>query len=210
MLLVVDLKEVLQNDYVLVDIIKKTKSPLFLVLNKVDISNSELIQEKTNFWKKHASFEEIFQISALHKTGTAELLEKIKEKMPLGPAYYPKDQFTDRSERFFVSEIIREKILLLYHQEIPYASEVVVETFKDDPDPARKLVRILAHIFVSRKTQKGILIGDKGSSIKKLGIESRIDIEKFLEKKVHLELYVKVKEDWRDDDKLLKSFGYEE
>lgn len=210
MLLVVDLKEVLQNDSVLVDIIKKTKSPLFLVLNKVDISNSELIQEKTNFWKKHASFEEIFQISALHKTGTTELLEKIKEKMPLGPAYYPKDQFTDRSERFFVSEIIREKILLLYHQEIPYASEVVVETFKDDPDPARKLVRILAHIFVSRKTQKGILIGDKGSSIKKLGIESRIDIEKFLEKKVHLELYVKVKEDWRDDDKLLKSFGYEE
>ena len=130
--------------------------------------------------------------------------------LPEGPEYFPKDQLTDRPERFFVSEIIREKILLLYHQEIPYSVEVIVESFKEGETTREglPLVRIAATIFVSRKTQKPILIGKNGESIKKLGTEARLAIEKFLEKKVFLELFVKVKENWRDDELMLKRLGY--
>ena len=126
--------------------------------------------------------------------------------MPEGPVYYPKEQFTDRPERFFISEIIREKILLLYHQEIPYSSEVIVDEFKEDEH--KKLIRIHATIYVSRKSQKGIIIGHKGFAIKQLGTDARLDIEKFLDSKVFLQLYVKVRDNWRDDERMLKSFGY--
>ena len=132
----------------------------------------------------------------------------IIKHLPEGPEYYPKDQFTDRSERFFVSEIIREKILELYHQEIPYSCEVVVTSFVEDTSRKDKLIRIGADIIVARKTQKSILIGKSGSAIKKLGIEARKDIEAFLDRKIYLELYVKVREKWRDDDRSLKSYGY--
>ena len=147
-------------------------------------------------------------ISALEKIGIDNLLEKIKARLPEGPVYYPKDQISDRSERFFVSEIIREKILIQYKQEIPYSSEVVVTEFKVTELRGEPFVRIRAEIYVMRSTQKQIVIGRQGSSIKKLGIDSRKDIEKFLEKRVHLELFVKVKEKWRDDDRFLKGFGY--
>jgi len=154
-------------------------------------------------------FTEIIPISALNKTNTDKLLELILQFTPEGPEYYPKDQLTDRSERFFVSEIIREKILRNYEQEIPYYTEVNVESFKEghtkNGDP---IVRISAMIFVGRKTQKAILIGKGGSAIKRLGSDARKDIEKFLEQKVFLELHVKVKENWRDDEKQLKRFGY--
>ena len=210
MLLVIDVKEPFDAESPILQIVKKVNCPIFLVMNKTDLLNEEQLMQVLLKWKDQVNFTEIIPISALNKKNTSLLLAKILEYMPEGPVYYPKDQFTDRSERFFVSEIIREKILLQYHQEIPYSVEVIVDTFKEDPDPDKNLVKIHSTIFVSRKTQKSIIIGEKGSSIKKLGIESRIDIEKFLDKRVFLELFVKVKEDWRDDDSSLKMFGYSE
>ena len=150
------------------------------------------------------------EISTLNKTNTEKLFELLRENLPEGAEYYPKDQLTDRPERFFVAEMVREQILALYHQEIPYCCEVLVHSFKEDPNPERNLVRISAYIFVSRDTQKQIVIGKAGSAIKKLGIESRKTIEKFLEKQVHLELVVKVRENWRDNELLLKQFGYDD
>ena len=210
MLLVIDVKEPFDAESPILQIVKKVKCPIFLVMNKTDLLNEEQLMQVLLKWKDKVNFTEIIPISALNKKNTSLLLDKILEYMPEGPVYYPKDQFTDRSERFFVSEIIREKILLQYHQEIPYSVEVIVDTFKEDPDPDKNLVKIHSTIFVSRKTQKSIIIGEKGSSIKKLGIEARKDIERFLDKRVFLELFVKVKEDWRDDDSSLKMFGYSE
>lgn len=210
MMLVIDVKEPFDAESPILQIVKKVKCPLFLVLNKTDLLKDEQLMHVLLLWKDQIECAEIIPISALSKKNTSLLLNRILEYMPEGPVYYPKDQFTDRSERFFVSEIIREKILLLYHQEIPYSVEVIVDTFKEDPDPDKNLIKIHSTIFVSRKTQKSIIIGDKGSSIKKLGMDARKDIEKFLDKRVFLELFVKVKEDWRDDDSSLKMFGYSE
>ncbi len=210
MMLVIDVKEPFDAESPIINVLKKAKCPIFLVMNKMDLLSEEELLNLVLQWKDVVQFTEIIPISALKKKNIELLIEKLLEYLPEGPIYYPKDQFTDRSERFFVSEIIREKILLQYHQEIPYSVEVIVDTFKEDLDPQKNLVRIHATIFVSRKTQKSIIIGDKGSSIKKLGIESRKDIENFLEKRVFLELFVKVKEDWRNDEKSLKMFGYEE
>jgi GTP-binding protein Era len=210
MMLVIDVKEPFDAESPLLDIVKKVKCPLFLVMNKTDLVTEEQLMQVILQWKDLVNFTEIIPISALNKKNISLLLNKILDYIPEGPVYYPKDQFTDRSERFFVSEIIREKILLLYHQEIPYSVEVIVDTFKEDPDVTKNLVKIHSTIFVSRKTQKSIIIGEKGTAIKKLGMEARKDIERFLEKRVFLELFVKVKEDWRDDDSSLKMFGYSE
>jgi GTP-binding protein Era len=210
MMLVIDLTEPFDADSPTLQILKKVKCPVFLILNKRDLITDEKLIETITTWKDIADFKEIIPISALKKINTELLLKKLIEYLPEGPVYYPKDQFTDRSERFFVSEIIREKILLLYHQEIPYSVEVIVDTFKEDPEPEKNLVRIHATIYVSRKSQKGIIIGDKGTAIKKLGMESRKSIETFLEKRVFLELFVKIKEDWRDDEGSLKMFGYDD
>ena len=210
MMLVIDVKEPFDAESPLLQIVKKVKCPLFLVLNKTDLVTEEQLMKVILQWKDLVNFAEIIPISALNKKNISLLLNKILEYIPEGPVYYPKDQFTDRSERFFVSEIIREKILLHYHQEIPYSVEVIVDSFKEDPDADKNLVKIHSTIFVSRKTQKSIIIGERGTAIKKLGIEARKDIEKFLDKRVFLELFVKVKEDWRDDDSSLKMFGYSE
>jgi GTP-binding protein Era len=210
MMLVVDVTEPFDAESPTLQILKKVKCPVFLILNKRDLITDEKLIETITTWKDIADFKEIIPISALKKINTELLLKKLIEYLPEGPVYYPKDQFTDRPERFFVSEIIREKILLLYHQEIPYSVEVIVDTFKEDPEPEKNLVRIHATIYVSRKSQKGIIIGDKGSAIKKLGMESRKSIETFLEKRVFLELFVKIKEDWRDDEGSLKMFGYDD
>lgn len=193
------------------NIIQKLKASSvykMLIINKADISTPEALKELEAKWMSLVNFDESLFISALEKAGTEHLLERIIAKLPEGPIYYPKDQMSDKSERFFVSEIIREKILLLYKQEIPYSSEVVVTEFKTSQKDGKPFVRIRAEIFVMRQSQKHIVIGKAGAMIKKLGILSRKDIEKFLESKVHLELFVKVKEKWRDDDRLLKSFGY--
>lgn len=208
MVLVVDVTEKYESDHPLFAKLAKVEVPLFLVLNKMDLVSKEVLLQTVIEWKDKAKFQEVIPISALHKTGTEFLFEKILECLPEGPVYYPKEQFTDRPERFFVSEIIREKILLNYYQEIPYSCEVVVDSFKDDPNPTKNMVRIHAFIYVSRASQKNIIIGNKGDAIKKLGTEARIDIEKFLDKKVYLELFVKIRDDWRNDDKMLKHFGY--
>ncbi|MCH2046182.1 MAG: GTPase Era [Saprospiraceae bacterium] len=206
MLLVVDVTQDYDEENHLFQRLAKVQCPLFLVLNKIDLIKEEELVQLIKEWNERVKFTETFPISALEKKGTENLFEKLKAYLPLGPVYYPKDQFTDRPERFFVNEIIREKILLNYYQEIPYSCEVVVESFK--VDDVKNMVRIRALIYVSRKSQKGIIIGKAGSAIKQLGIDARKSIEKFLEKKVHLELYVKVKDNWRDDEKELKNFGY--
>ena len=193
------------------DIVKKLKGitcPKLLILNKIDLSSQKEMEALSKWWTSELPDFEQVAISALENIGVQELLNKIIGHLPEGPPYYPKDQFTDRSERFFISEIVREKILEQFFQEIPYSCEVIVNSFKEDETRKDKLVRIAADIIVNRKTQKSIIIGKGGSSIKKLGTAARIDIEAFLERKVYLELYVKVKEKWRDDDRSLKSYGY--
>jgi len=190
------------------DKIKNAKVPKILIINKVDTSDPDTLKALEKRWSEDIKFDQVHHISALLKMGTENLLNCIKTLLPEGPVYFPKDQLSDRSERFFISEIIRENILKLYHQEIPYSTEVIVESFKESEKRGAPFVHIRAIIFVMRATQKSIIIGKQGSSIKKLGIESRKQIENFLDKRIHLELFVKIKEKWRDDDRLLKSFGY--
>lgn len=209
MLFVAGIDEVFKDDDPIMQQLRNIKAPIFLVLNKIDLSNQQEVVAKIQEWQKRIPFKEIFPLSALHQQGTAGLLKVITESLPEGPAYYPKDQLTDRPERFFVSEIVREKILEIYHQEIPYSVEVVVDSFKEtQTNRGEDLVRIAATIFVMRATQKSIIIGKGGVSIKQLGTAARMSLETFLEAKVFLELHVKVKENWRDDEQSLKRFGY--
>lgn len=188
--------------------IEGLECPKILLMNKQDLVEEDYIDMTTSWWQEQLPSFEVISISALENQGIESLLQKILSMLPEGPVYYPKDQFTDRSERFFVSEIIRDKILELYHQEIPYSCQVIVNSFKESDSRSGPIIRISADIIVSRKTQKSIIIGKGGSSIKELGTLARKDIEAFLEEKVFLELYVRVKEKWRDDDRSLKSYGY--
>ncbi len=211
MLFVTEAGENYDDDDPVIQLLKKIEVPLFLIINKIDVTEPNKIAELIKTWNDRIPFKETIPISALNKTNTEKVFELILENLEEGPEYYPKDQLTDKPERFFVSEIIREKILLLYEQEVPYSCEVVVESFKEtttkNGDP---LVRIRAEIYVARKTQKAIIIGKHGNAIKKLGTEARKDIETFLESKVFLELYVKVRENWRNDERMLKHFGYKQ
>jgi len=208
-LLVVDPEDAPDEDHPLWNKLELLDAPVFLILNKADLLDKKQEEELLGTWKKSMVFQEILAISALEKQGTDELLEKILANLPPGPVYYPKDQLTDRPERFFISEIVREKILELYHQEIPYSVEVEVESFKETETKAGDpLVRIAATIYTARPTQKSILIGKGGAGIKKLGTEARKSMEAFLDKKVFLDLHVKVKDNWRDNDQMLKRFGY--
>lgn len=204
LILMTDDRDEANADEKLVQRLNKLEAPKFLVINKIDRMDETRQQEIKQYWQGITSFQETFFISARDKVGTDELFSKILGNLDEGPAYYPKDQLTDRHERFFVTEIIREEILLQYRQEIPYACEVAIESYVEE----EKITRISALIFVSRQTQKGIIIGKKGSAIKSLGTEARKKIEAFLEAKVFLELHVKVKKDWRDDDNMLRRFGY--
>lgn len=189
-------------------LLNEVKVPTILVINKIDVTEKELVEEIRAYYTNLVDFDEVHEISAIEKKGTEQLFKEIKSLLPEGPAYYPKDQMTDRPERFFISEIIRESILELYKEEIPYSCEVEIEEFKESELRGAPFVKIFANIYVTRKSQKAIIIGKGGASIKELGIQSRKGIETFLEKRIHLELYVRVKEKWRDDDRLLKSFGY--
>lgn len=209
MLLVTDVLEQYDPADPLFSRLQKLAVPLFVVLNKIDLAKPGVLAERQAWWEANLPGQPIYPIAALEKRQTSELLAAILEHLPEGPAYFPKDQLTDRPERFFISEIIREKILELYHQEIPYAVEVGIESFKEETtNQGLPLVRISALIFVARKTQKPIIIGRGGEAIKKLGTLARQAMETFLEKKVFLELHVKIKENWRDDDFLLRQFGY--
>jgi GTP-binding protein Era len=192
----------------IISFLKKVDVPKFLIINKIDLFDAERIALKLEKWRKLIAFDEFFAISALKKTNVELLYKNLRSILPEGPAYFPKDQLSDKTERFFVSEIIREKILEIYKQEIPYSTEVVIQEFKEGSKNNKPLVRIYAEIYVTRASQKPIILGKGGSLIKKLGIESRKSIEKFLEKHVHLELFVKIKKDWRNDERTLKHFGY--
>ena len=188
--------------------LKKSKVTKFLIINKMDLGDQGKIEELISRWKEIINFDDIFVISAKLGFNTGAIIEKIKAILPEGPAYYPKDQFTDKTERFFIEEIIREKILLLFRQEVPYSVEVAVEEWKETEKKGAPFVFIRANIYVARKTQKQIIIGKGGEKIKSLGIEARKDIETFLGKRIHLELYVKTLENWRDNENTLKKFGY--
>ena len=190
--------------------LRAIEAPLFLIINKTDLVEPGRVLELIQWWRERLDFKEIIPTAALHKSNTDTLLEQILRYLPEGPVYYPKDQLTDRPERFFVSEIIREKILELYHQEVPYSVEVIVQSFKEtETKSGDPLIRIGAEIFVARQSQKAIIIGKGGTAIKRLGTVARKSLETWLEQKVFLELHVKVKDNWRDDDRLLKHFGYQ-
>ena len=178
--------------------------PVLVLINKIDQSDADKLIEQVEAWKVLLPKAEILPISALHNLGADFILPRIVELLPESPAYYGKDELTNRNTRFFISEIIREKILLQFKKEIPYSCEVVVEEYKEE----EKIVKIRANIMVSRDSQKGILIGHKGEKIKQLGIASRLDIEKFVDNKVHLELFIKVDKDWRNKEDKLKKYGY--
>jgi GTPase len=178
--------------------------PVLLLLNKIDMSNQEQLEEQVAFWTEKVTNAEIFPISALQNFNVKEVFDRILAVLPESPAYYPKDTLTDKPERFFVNETIREKILLNYSKEIPYAVEIVTEEFFED----EKIIRIRSLIMVERETQKGIIIGHKGDALKRVGVESRADLEKFFGKQIHIELYVKVNKNWRSNTNMLKRFGY--
>lgn len=178
--------------------------PVLIVINKIDTSNQDEVMQLAAWWKERVPKAEIFLASALEKFNLTPIFDRIVELLPTNEAWYDKDTLTDRNLRFFASEIIREKILLNYNKEIPYCTEVVIEEFKEHADR----YDIRAIINVMRDSQKGIIIGAKGSSLKRVGIQSREDMEEFFEKKVFLELYVKVNPDWREDKRKLKAFGY--
>lgn len=184
--------------------IKNSKIPVLLLLNKIDTSDQAVLEEQIQYWQELLPKAEIHPISALENFNVKEVFERILELLPEGPPYYPKDQLTDKPERFFVNETIREKILLHYKKEIPYAVEVETEEFLEEED----IIRIRSVIMVERDTQKGIIIGHKGSALKKVGVEARKDLEKFFAKQVHIELYVKVNKNWRSNSRQLKRFGY--
>tara|TARA_B100000963_G_C22529354_1_gene626854 strand:- start:222 stop:1097 length:876 start_codon:yes stop_codon:yes gene_type:complete len=186
------------------DKLAQLEIPVLVLINKIDQSDAEKLVEQVDTWKKLVPKAEILPISALHDLGCDFILPRIIDLLPESLPYFGKDELTNRNTRFFISEIIREKILIQFKKEVPYSCEVVVEEYKEDEN----IVRIRANIFVSRTTQKGILIGHKGEKIKKLGTASRKDIEKFIDSKVHLALFVKVDKDWRNKEDKLKKYGY--
>ena len=185
--------------------IKNSKIPVLLLLNKIDTSEQEILEEQIQYWQNLLPRVEIHPISALRDFNIKEVFNRIIELLPEGPPYYPKDQLTDKPERFFVNEIIREKILMYYKKEIPYAVEIDTEEFFED----EKIIRMRAVIMVERDSQKGIIIGHKGSALKRVGVEARKDLEKFFNKHVHIDLYVKVNKNWRSSLNQLKRFGYD-
>jgi len=192
------------KDEKLFERLKNTDLPILLMLNKIDRVEQDFVKEQILFWKELLPNAEIHPISALNKFNLDLVMTRIKALLPVSPPYFEKDALTDKSERFFVSETIREKILKYYKKEIPYSVEIEVEEFFDEED----IIKIRAIIFVARESQKGIIIGHKGRALKKVGTLARRDMETFFQKKIFLDLYVKVNKDWRDDDKQLKRFGY--
>lgn len=203
-LLITDVFEDIQLEESYLAKLQKTKTPILLLINKIDIATQEKLEEKLLKWREMLPKAEIVAISALKKFNLERIMERIIELLPPGEAFYDKTEFTDKPERFFVSEIIREKILLNYKKEIPYSVETIVNSFKDE----EKIIRIQADILVERDSQKGIIIGDKGSALKKVGTQARKDLEAFFGKQIYLELFVKVDKDWRSNENRLKNFGY--
>ena len=193
------------KDEVFFNRINKLEVPVLLLINKVDTSDQNILEEQVAYWKEKVPRAEIFPISALRNFQTEVVFNRIIELLPESPAFFPKDQLTDKPERFFVNEIIREKILLHYKKEIPYSVEVETESFAD----SETIIHIRSVIMVERESQKGIIIGHKGEALKRVGVEARADLEKFFGKQIHLELFVKVNKDWRSNARQLRRFGYD-
>mgnify|MGYP000869562007 CR=1 FL=1 len=203
-LLITDVFEDIQLEESFLEKLKHSKTPILLLINKIDVSTQEQLEEKILKWKETLPKAEIMAVSALKNFNLDKIMGRIIDLLPAGEAFYDKEEFTDKPERFFVSEIIREKILLNYKKEIPYSVETIVNSFKEEPG----IIRIQADILVERDSQKGIIIGDKGSALKKVGTQARKELETFFKKKIFLELFVKVDKDWRNNDTRLKQFGY--
>ncbi|MBR3520027.1 MAG: GTPase Era [Paludibacteraceae bacterium] len=205
LLYVTDVVESAEKNADFIEKVKKQKAPVLLIINKIDLTDQPKLIELVEKWKGILPDAEIIPISAQNNFNLDYVLKRIKSLLPDSPPFFEKDALTDKPARFFVTEIIREKILTNYDKEVPYAVEVVVESFKED----NKLIHINAVIYVERDSQKGIIIGQGGKMLKKVGTEARKDIEAFFDKKVFLELFVKVEKDWRNKDKDLKDFGYQ-
>ena len=204
LLYIVELGEKTIKDQAFLDKITKTNIPVLLLLNKIDLGDEEKLKESLALWQEMVPNAEIFAISALENFGVKEVFNRIIELLPQSPPFYSKDTLTDKPERFFVNETIREKILMHYKKEIPYAVEIDTQEFFEE----EKIIRMRSVIMVERETQKGIIIGHKGSALKRVGVEARKDLEKFFGKQIHLELYVKVNKNWRSNIDQLKRFGY--
>lgn len=195
-----------ESSEAIVDVLSRGEVPVIVVINKIDLSTQEQLEELVGRWHARLPKAEIVPVSALNRFNMDGLLDRIVAQLPEGEPYYPKDTLTDRPLRFFASEIIREKILLNYQKEIPYSVEIAIEEYKEEPT----IDRIAATIYVARESQKAIIIGRRGEMLKKVGTAARVDLEKFLDKKVFLQLFVKVSDNWRDSDKQLRRFGYME
>ena len=204
LLYIVELGEKDLKDEAFFERIKNAKIPVLLLLNKIDKGDEEGLLSAVKHWQVKVPNAEVFAISALKNFGIQQVFQRIIELLPEAPPFYPKDQLTDKPERFFVNETIREKILMQYKKEIPYSVEIETEEFFED----EKMIRIRSIIMVERESQKGIVIGHKGQPLKWVGIEARKDLEKFFGKHIHLELYVKVNKNWRSNQNQLKRFGY--
>jgi GTP-binding protein Era len=204
LLYVTDMVETIDKNNFFLKKVEKVDSPVLLVINKIDLSNQKALEQKVAGWHDILPQAEIIPLSATNKFNIDYLKKRIEDLIPESPPYFEKDAMTDRPARFFITEIIREKILLYYQKEIPYSVEVVVELFEE----SKELIHIKSLIIVERDSQKGIIIGEQGKALKKVGTMARKDIEKFFDKKIFLEMFVKVEKDWRNRDNLLKSFGY--
>ncbi|MDD3320533.1 MAG: GTPase Era [Paludibacter sp.] len=204
LLYVTDIFDTYDKNEEFIEKVKLNPAPLLLIINKIDLTDEEKLIVLVEKWKELLPKAEIYPVSAINKFNVDAVFSRIKSLLPESPAFFEKDQLTDKPARFFVTEIIREKILMNYEKEIPYSVEVEVEQFQEDD----RLIRINAVIYVERDSQKGIIIGHAGKSLKKVGTEARKDMEVFFEKKVFLELFVKVEKDWRNKDSKLKGFGY--
>ncbi len=203
-LYVTDVVENIAKNLDFIDKVNKSDIPVLLVINKIDLTTQEKLEALFDKWKSLIPRAEIFRLSATENFNVDNLYKRIVELLPEGEPFFPKDELTDLPSRFFVNEIIREKILQYYDKEVPYSVEVEVEEFKEDD----KRINIMAVIYVERSSQKGIIIGSQGEALKKVGTQARLDIEAFFGKKVFLNLYVKVLKDWRNKDSELKNFGY--
>ncbi|MBQ7527095.1 MAG: GTPase Era [Bacteroidaceae bacterium] len=204
LLYVTDMVETPDKNSDFLEKVKKQAAPVLVLINKIDLSDQKALTEKVELWHEALPEAEIIPISALHRFNVDNVLRRIQELLPESPAYFDKDQWTDKPARFFVTEIIREKILLYYDKEIPYSVEVVVEQFKETAGN----IRISAVIFVERESQKGIIIGHQGVALKRVSTEARKSLEKFFGKSIYLEVFVKVDKDWRQSDRAMKAYGY--
>jgi GTP-binding protein Era len=204
LLLVMEVGEKAIKDERIFEKIKSLMVPIILVLNKIDLSNQEEVEEKVEYWQSTFPKAQIIPISALHGANVDAVLDCIKASLPESPEYFPKEEMTDKPMRFFMSEIIREKIFVHYKKEVPYSCEVEITEFNEEPE----IIKIRAEIFVDRESQKGILIGHKGLGLKRVGTEARKEMESFLGKKVFLKLYIKVNKDWRNKPDQLIRFGF--